>query len=543
LVVSTREPGTKRSLDCDSQTETVLNGIPDVKVHESDVSLLHVPTELPYLGAPPASNDVTVETSEPSSTIQEKIIGHMNGDSPRALKLKSEDTWPAQESTAAIVLQERTTETAQISDSIESKTSLSETKDVSDDPECDRPIDTALEIEEHVNLEVQNERLDGEGSSDMSTQNIDTVLPHSVHSDLPQEFPETSMNSESDTEKGENVSDENEVSSTPGDNIEDVPAIQESVEEPSDSEAEATDASSVQDIESDMNSAAEADTNSNDTIPESDDLKSITISEVTVSKSDEVFLECSEITGTVDSPESPDNSSSVQVDSDDQHVDLKTPDTIIEECEQSESHPDSTTKASPIIESQNIETSSEPDSVSGTDSFSDISHHSDSTQETPIDQTNSEAVVESISQIVSPGVVKDETVVECTAIEKPLDNRVLSSNLLDEALVSEVQSSAQSTEDFLKEAEVESTSEVALEFSEQEKREESVIQTTNITSVSPEQISVEEELTFTPRLPVDSQAICEPEEAMDVDDTSNQMMISEGENEGEPMDESDQVQS
>uniref|UniRef100_A0A1B6MDA2 Serine/threonine-protein phosphatase 4 regulatory subunit 2 n=1 Tax=Graphocephala atropunctata TaxID=36148 RepID=A0A1B6MDA2_9HEMI len=523
LVVSTREPGMgKRPLESDSQPETVLNGIPDMKSSESDGSLLHVPTDLPYLGAPPASNDITVETTETNVTASERVVLDTDGES-KVLNSTADKLWTVQES-ASIAQEQSNSRTDTTDASVSAEEKCPEEKD------CDTIDRPDLATIDSSSSNVSSESVDGECSLDTVTEN-ESILPDSIHSS--QEEPEVQPSLTQENDDIENNSDENEVSSTPVEASIEVPIIQE-VEEPTDSEAEATNTSIVQESESDINSSSDVEINSSDRVIETDESKLITISEVTATKSDEVDLECNEITGTVVSPISPGSSSNLQADEVDQNININ----ILEESEEPDSHPDSSNDVSEenkthvIIESQQPEISSEADSISETnDEAVSESEGQNYFPESAPDQSNKEILCDNIAQVSSPGsdkIIEEECVVEAS------ENPVLSSSSQEDNMVSGgpclEDNLAKSTE------EIQSTSDQVNEMYDQESREESVIHSVSNITPDSQQITTIEEINVDPS--------CEAEEeAMDVDDTSNQMMISECENEGEPMDQSDQIQS
>uniref|UniRef100_A0A1B6H9X1 Serine/threonine-protein phosphatase 4 regulatory subunit 2 n=1 Tax=Homalodisca liturata TaxID=320908 RepID=A0A1B6H9X1_9HEMI len=278
LVVSTREPGTgKRCLECDSQSEAVLNGIPEVKLNESDGSLVHVPTDLPYLGAPPASNDVTVETTETNVTVSERVVLDINGESTNKIfKPNNDKQWTSQGPAS----------TAQEQSNSKPETNANVTITIVDkfpeDKDCnisDRPSWSSCYNNSRT---ASPKNVEGDSSSDTFTQNSESILPDSI--DSSQEDAEVQPTVRQENDDVENNSDENEVSSTPVEESTEVPIIQE-VDEPADSEAEATNSSILLESESDVNSSNDNEINSSDrVIVQTDESKLITISEVTAKK-------------------------------------------------------------------------------------------------------------------------------------------------------------------------------------------------------------------------------------------------------------------
>uniref|UniRef100_A0A1B6EHR1 Serine/threonine-protein phosphatase 4 regulatory subunit 2 n=1 Tax=Cuerna arida TaxID=1464854 RepID=A0A1B6EHR1_9HEMI len=524
LVVSTREPGTgKRCLECDSQSEAVLNGIPEVKLNESDGSLLHVPTELPYLGAPPASNDVTVETTETNVTVSERVVLDINGEpTNKIFKANNDKQWTSQGPAS----------TAQEQSNSKPETNANVTITIVDkfpeDKDCninDRPTWSSC----YNNSRTDSPKnVEGDSSSDTFTQNSESILPDSI--DSSQEDAQVQPTLIQENDDMENNSDENEVSSTPVEASTEAPIIQE-VEEPADSEAEATNSSILLESESDVNSSNDNEINSSDrVIEQTDESKLITISEVTATKSDEVDLECNEITGTVVSPISPENSSIIQTDEVEQNVSIN----VIEEHEQPDSHPDSSNdvctenKVHIQEETQQPEISSEADSISETNEEIGESETKQYFSANVPDQTNSEIIDENTDQRSSPDLNKITDEKEC--VVKASENVVLSSNSQEDTIASGEPCSESKIND------LQSTSDHD-DMYDQERREESVIHSvSNVIPDSQQQITTIEEISVDPS--------CEAEEeAMDVDDTSNQMLIGECENAGEPMDQSDQLQS
>lgn len=558
LVVSTREPGTgKRPLESDSQQETILNGMPDVKVNESDGSLMHVPTDLPYLGAPPASNDVTVETSEP---IMVDPVNHRVGfgiDIIEESKTEATDsikTWVTQEPLDSVVESEQACSTSELLDVEETliKEKCLEIRDCDADSRfvdlencpsnSNRPISDIVS-ESSSNVLVLNDKIGLVVSETPSIDSSDSSLDiKKVHDS-------------SDESVGLNVNDENEVSSTPTDIVTGSLVLEEKIDVPLDSEAEATGSSIEQSVKSvekltDLN---ESEINSSERIIQSNDALSIvTVTEVSGSNtSDETTVECSEneITGTVDSPTSPTSNLSPQ--SEDIGILDKDGPVIVEECEQPDIHPDSSNDVSsaPLkeITISPIEDSPESDGTVEADSISEsyeAQNRNGEPLEGTLDQNNSKSIKCSSPsvQVSSPSLdvsIGNEVEESSVKVLEEIEENVLPTSSIEHIIPNEGVSIGTVQEKDPKLANTLSApqvAEVGLMY-EQEQREESVIQTLPNVPSSLKEIATVEDISV--------DAGCEAEEeAMDVDDSSNQMMmISEGENEGEPMDQSDQLQS
>lgn len=559
LVVSTREPGTgKRPLESDSQQETILNGMPDVKVNESDGSLMHVPTDLPYLGAPPASNDVTVETSEPIMVdpVNDRVgFGIDIIEESKTEATDSIKTWVSQEPLDSVVESEQACSTSELLDVEETliKEKCLEIRDCDADSRfvdlencasnSNRPIsDIPVVSESSSNVLVLKNEIDLVVSETPSIDSSDSSIDiNKVHDNA-------------DESVGLNVNDENEVSSTPTDIVTGTLDLDEEIDLPLDSEAEATGSSIEQSLQSvgKLTDLTESEINSSERIIESDDTLSIvTVTEVSGSNtSDETAIECSEneITGTVDSPTSPTSDLSPQ--SEDIGILAKDGPVIVEECEQPDIHPDSSNDVSSAtlkeITTSPVEDSPEPDTVEA-DSISE-SYEAQNSKSEPVDvkldQNNSKSIkctspsvqASSPSLDVNIGNVPVSLVEESSV--KVLEENILPTSSIEHIVPNEGVSIGTVQEEDPKLAKTLSANQVAevgLMY-EQEQREESVIQALpNVPSTLKEIPTVED---------ISVDAGCEAEEeAMDVDDSSNQMMISEGENEGEPMDQSDQLQS
>ncbi|XP_054257108.1 serine/threonine-protein phosphatase 4 regulatory subunit 2-like [Macrosteles quadrilineatus] len=527
LVVSTREPGSgKRPLECD-QSESILNGMPDVKLSESDGSLLHVPTDLPYFGAPPASNDVTIETTEPNSTITDRVGLSINGDASD----ESEKICNLQESHSSIVAHDTPQVSSRVPVDIKSDDVplVNEVKNLEEN-DCDSNSRLS-NVTETINPCSDTEL---ESVKEMTSETSDAILPDSIDSsDSLQVCSESSLALKTEDAEVEGLSDENEVSSSPADPPENITNTQDKVIGTSNSEAEAVDSCLVQ---TDVNLSPDSDNSNNERVTSEEETQ-VSITEITATRSDEVDLECNEISGTVSSPASSDNPLIEQADG---SVDNKTNFELVEECESTNSHPDSSndlifqTKQN-SDESQKCETDlgSEADSIS-VESIDQSLKQDDVKTFTP-DQTEI-IIVQEVCAESSPECTSEETCrPTAETVEEPLSSSPVPT---EEAVVSESPSSSQFKEDGLAQAEqqdVESTSDIVVEMYDNERRDESVIQSTShIAQDSQEQITIEE---------ISVDPTCDTDEAMDVDDGSNQMMVSEGENDGEPMDEGDQVQS
>lgn len=556
LVVSTREPGTgKRPLESDSQQETILNGMPDVKVNESDGSLMHVPTDLPYLGAPPASNDVTVETSEPIMVdpVNDRVgFGIDIIEESKTEATDSIKTWVSQGPLDSVVESEQACSTSELLDVEDTliKEKCLEIRDCDADSRfvdlencpsnSNRPISDIVS-ESSSNVLVLKNEIDLVVSETPSIDSSDSSI------DI------TKVHGNADESVGLNVNDENEVSSTPTDTVTGTLDLDEEIDLPLDSEAEATGSSIEQSLQSveKLADLTESEINSSERIIKSNDTLSIvTVTEVSASNtSDEAALECSEneITGTVDSPTSPTSGLSPQ--SEDNAILAKDGPVIVEECEQPDIHPDSSNDVSSAalkeITTSAVEDSPEPNNVEA-DSISESNEAQNSKSEpldVKLDQNNSKSIKCSSPSVQASSPSLDVNIGNVPVVEessvKVLEENVLPTSSIEHIVPNEGVSIGTVQEEDPKLAKTLSANQVAevgLMY-EQEQREESVIQALpNVPSSLKEMATVED---------ISVDAGCEAEEeAMDVDDSSNQMMmISEGENEGEPMDQSDQLQS
>lgn len=556
LVVSTREPGTgKRPLESDSQQETILNGMPDVKVNESDGSLMHVPTDLPYLGAPPASNDVTVETSEPIMVdpVNDRVgFGIDIIEESKTEATDSIKTWVSQGPLDSVVESEQACSTSELLD-VEDTLIKEKCLEIRDCDADSRFVDLE-NCPSNSNRPISD--IGSESSSNVLVlkNEIDLVVSETPRIDSSDSSIDiTKVHDNADESVGLNVNDENEVSSTPTDIVAGTLDLDEEIDLPLDSEAEATGSSIEQSLQSaeKLTDLTESEINSSERIIKSNDTLSIvTVTEVSASNtSDEAALECSEneITGTVDSPTSPTSGLSPQ--SEDNGVLAKDGPVIVEECEQPDIHPDSSNDVSSAalkeITTSAVEDSPEPDTVEA-DSISESNEAQNSKSEplnVKLDQNNSESIKCSSPSVQASSPSLDVNIGNVPVVEessvKVLEENVLPTSSIEHIVPNEGVSIGTVHEEDPKLAKTLSANQVAevgLMY-EQEQREESVIQALpNVPSSLKEMATVED---------ISVDAGCEAEEeAMDVDDSSNQMMmISEGENEGEPMDQSEQLQS
>lgn len=556
LVVSTREPGTgKRPLESDSQQETILNGMPDVKVNESDGSLMHVPTDLPYLGAPPASNDVTVETSEPIMVdpVNDRVgFGIDIIEESKTEATDSIKTWVSQGPLDSVVESEQACSTSELLD-VEDTLIKERCLEIRDCDADSRFVDLE-NCPSNSNRSISD--IVSESSSNVLVlkNEIDLVVSETPSIDSSDSSIDvTKVHDNADESVGLNVNDENEVSSTPTDTVTGTLDLDEEIDLPLDSEAEATGSSIEQSLQSveKLTDLTESEINSSERIIKSNDTLSIvTVTEVSASNtSDEAALECSEneITGTVDSPTSPTSGLSPQ--SEDNGILAKDGPVIVEECEQPDIHPDSSNDVSSAalkeITTSAVEDSPEPDTVEA-DSISDSNEAQISKSEpldVKLDQNNSKSIKCSSPSVQGSSPSLDVNIGNVPVVEessvKVLEENVLPTSSIEHIVPNEGVSIGTVQEEDPKLAKTLSANQVAevgLMY-EQEQREESVIQALpNVPSSLKEMATVED---------ISVDAGCEAEEeAMDVDDSSNQMMmISEGENEGEPMDQSDQLQS
>lgn len=556
LVVSTREPGTgKRPLESDSQQETILNGMPDVKVNESDGSLMHVPTDLPYLGAPPASNDVTVETSEPIMVdpVNDRVgFGIDIIEESKTEATDSIKTWVSQGPLDSVVESEQACSTSELLD-VEDTLIKEKCLEIRDCDADSRFVDLE-NCPSNSNRSISD--VVSESSSNVLVLNneVDLVVSETPSIDSSDSSIDmTKVHDNADESVGLNVNDENEVSSTPTDTVTGTLDLDEEIDLPLDSEAEATGSSIEQSLQSveKLTDLTEKEINSSERIIKSNDTLSIvTVTEVSASNtSDEAALECSEneITGTVDSPTSPTSGLSPQ--SEDNGILAKDGPVIVEECEQPDIHPDSSNDVSSAalkeITTSAVEDSPEPDTVEA-DSISDSNEAQISKSEpldVKLDQNNSKSIKCSSPSVQGSSPSLDVNIGNVPVVEessvKVLEENVLPTSSIEHIVPNkEVSIGTVQEEDpkLAKTLSANQVTEVGLMY-EQEQREESVIQALpNVPSSLKEMATVED---------ISVDAGCEAEEeAMDVDDSSNQMMmISEGENEGEPMDQSDQLQS
>lgn len=557
LVVSTREPGSgKRPLECDSQQETILNGMPDVKLNVSDGSLLHVPTDLPYLGAPPASNDVTIETTESTFVLtggRENLdVTNCDDDCrPKPNTVQSDVSKPDQPMQ----------EPADTNRKVEIGLSLSSSNDAGDigilnieivnsgnadnvSPtfDCDTN-DKLSSLNDAPSTQMSTDRVSDEvDACEISVGTNESDLPDSLDSsDLLQNKTDEVMKpctTVLDCQETVSMSDENEVSSSPAESSLDKHTLSgsENVEEPTDSEAEASDSTEIG-LDKETSKHHTVQTAETSDVDQSDETKLITITEVTAAKSDEISLECDEVTGTVVSPISPENNSLPQADEN-----VVESVCALDENDLEESHPDSSNDAclktteSPKPSLVESETEIVLDSSSEADSMSEAKPKTESVDSVSApDEAANECSSVGVEQVFSPAVIESPQ-------ESNLDSNLpMSSNLelSEESVVSEGQPVITLPDESPKVQKVETPADTQSgEMFNQDKREESVIHSTLLhegTVVNKEMLTCEEEISMDPN--------CEAEEAMDVDDTSNQMLVSEGENESEPMDESDQVQS
>lgn len=565
LVVSTREPGSKRPLESDSQQETILNGMPDVKVNESDGSLMHVPTDLPYLGAPPASNDVTVETSEPimAETVNDRVGFGM--DVNEESKTEANDStgiksWVNQEPSASVVESEQACSTSDLD--VEG-TFIKEKLEVRDCDADSRLVDLensqsnpSRPISETVSESTSNVLIHNNDIVASETESIDP-------SDSSLDINKLQVGLNYDKSVKTTVNDENEVSSTPEDIAAETLVLEEEIDVPLDSEAEASGSIVEESLQSEAKitdlGLVESEINSSESRPivqSNDTLSIVAVTEVSGSNdsNDTLAVECSEneVTGTVDSPTSPtSNLSSQAVVTDLENTDKNCP-LIVEECEQPDIHPDSSNDVSstPLKETilptvDSLESDELPTAILQADSISEsnegLNENCEQSDNTPDQSTSNLVKCSSPSSdlISSPRDVNIENVAEGPS-ERVVEESVLPPSSIETPIVDKgvCTDAVQEEDEKLANSLITNPIAEAGLMYEQEQREESVIQTLpSVTSDSLKEMATVEDISV--------DAGCEvEEEAMDVDDSSNQMMmISEGENESEPMDQSDQLQS
>lgn len=532
LVVSTREPGTgKRALECDSQSETVLNGIPSIRIM-SDSGFIHVATDLPFLGAPPASNDVTVETSEHNTTVGGRI-GHNVETSVNAINSDNDKPWPTQdlssiseESKTNLVLPNPVIDNV----SVDSNTCTITTKSVELRPNDVCDSDTNFNSKEVLTL-LSNESAKNDesgGSTDEFTN--ETIPPDSIDSsDSSQDGKEEQENDKVENEDiGLSSCDENEVSSTPGAVLES-PLIQ-AVPDPTDSEAEATESNIELDAKSSSEVLLDNEINSSETM-QSDESKSLcSISEITDNKLDDVDLECNEISGTVDSPVLPE----VTIPSLQEEKDVDQSPVSNDDMKNSQNpafYPDSSNDVG-IQEKDTGKQSENPQPCGEADSVSEANSEQSEDERKRVEnnvqhQVEDESNVTHTSEIISPKLnfTKDNSDSTTNITTLPTSSTQLeeinSQGPLDSVIgmIDEVQSSSEADH---------------ISIPNHYKEDNHIVKP--VPNIPDSQQQIED-------IALDTN--CEGEdEAMEVDDTSNQMMmISEGENEGEPMDQSDQQQS
>lgn len=462
LVVSTREPGPGKRVECDNQTDAVLNGIPETKLIDSQESLVNICSyHSPVADTLPVTSENDINTNLEQEEIEvdntaEVISGSRKG-------------WDKSVSEDALSLNvEEVT--------LQYKTDTKEVEKKDDLIESNKSENNVIVESSETNTSDNSQRF-------CSTQN--------------ENYNKTSDDSV-DNNDAEEASSTCEVV-----NFEiSVISIQSS-EVQSDEETTESNITQNLNIESSEDSSHEG-------------------------KLDETGIESKE-NGGINEVRIIEVNNSNKLEEADPEVNIPT----IE-------FPPSSGVLSPEPESDTKSDETVPDS--STSLFSEkkgLEENEAVNKELRVVETVPEPIISDVSDTVVSVKPKEEEIVVSSVsslsdnIKTDVNSEIVTETVSAEEIISS-DGCVGVKNDEINSALVESTDEV-LHMSERDRREGSVIQSASISMATDTETVMEE-------VSVDQTA--EETEAMDVDESSNQpMIVSEGENEGEPMDQCDQPQS
>lgn len=468
LVVSTRDPGPCRRVECDNQTDAVLNGIPETKLIDSQESIVNVCSyHSPVADTIPVAseNDININVEQEEIEI---------------------------DNTAEII-------------------SSSGNKNVSEDALSLNVEEVTLQYKAGTEEEEKNDSL-----TENSTLEQNTV----------EESSETNTNDNS--EKFSNTQNEN-CDRTSNDTV-------------GNNEAEETSSTceEVVNFEISVVSIQSSEVQSEEEITES-----ITAHNLNIESSEDNSCERSpDETGRESKKTEGVSEVSITEINNSNKLDDTNPEVNIRTVE----FPPSSGLLSTEPESNNkclLENDETPQD-SSTSLFSEekcLGENESVNNEVKVVEPASETIISSVNDTVASVIPKEEETIS-TIVSSPPSDDVIKAEMNREIVTETV-----STEDVISSDDcvgvkkdkvssallVESTEEV-LHMCEQDRREGSVIQSAPVNMATDTETVMEE-------ISVDQTAE-EETEAMDVDESSNQpMIVSEGENESEPMDQCDQPQS
>lgn len=465
LVVSTREPGPGRRLECDNQIDAVLNGIPDTKLNDSQESVVNICS---YHSPVADTLPVTSENDINTNVEQEEIEI------------------------------DNTTEVISVSGKGWDKSVTEET--------------LSLNVEE-VTLQYKTQTEELEKKDDVtenSTSEHNAVVESSetkTTTDNPETIPDT-QNESCDKTSNDNI--ENNVAE-PSSTCEEVVNFEISVVSIQTSEVrceeEATE-SSTENVNTEPSEDSSNEVNPEETGNESkENTNEVSITEITTSNK----LEDADAEATIPTIEFPPSSGPLS--------------------------PEAESNSKSVLEDDKTP----PDSSSGLFSEEKGPEEIESANEVTVEVSAPEPVISEVSDTVASDAPKEEENVTVSVSASSSDDVIKTeenSEVVTETVSAEEVISSDDcvgVKNEISSALVESTDEV-LQVCEQDRREGSVIQSAPINMATDVETVMEE-------ISVDQTAE-EETEAMDVDESSNQpMIVSEGENEGEPMDQCDQPQS
>lgn len=468
LVVSTREPGPGRRLECDNQIDAVLNGIPDTKLNDSQESIVNICS---YHSPVAETLPVTSENDINTNVEQEEI----EIDNTTEVISGSGKNWDKSvtEATLSLNVEEVT---------LQYKTQTEEPEKTDDVAENSRPTSEHNEVVE---------------SSETKTI-----------TDNPETTPDI-QNESCDKTSNDNI--EGNVAE-PSPTCEEVVNFEISVVSIQSSEVqceEETTESSAENVNTEPNEDSSNEVNPEETGNESkENTNEVSITEIATSNK----LEDADPEATIPTVEFPPSSGPLS--------------------------PEAESNSKSVVEDDKTP----PDSSSGLISEEKGPEEIESAnEEVTVEASAPEPLISEVSDTVASDVPKEEENVTVSAspsssddvIKTEENSEVVTETVSAEEVISSDDSVGVKNE--ISSALVESTDEV-LQVCEQDRREGSVIQSAPVNMATDVETIMEE-------ISVDQTAE-EETEAMDVDESSNQpMIVSEGENEGEPMDQCDQPQS
>lgn len=500
LVVSTREPGSGKRQDGENnQTDAVLNGIPDSRGDVEDGM------NSPLLGTPPASNEVIVSTCSEQEEIEISDPSVAIAENDKAWVKTTEDIIPPpslQDSPLIFKTNSEETETKELGLQEDSTSSLDavieEGSELALEPSNETPL---LENVEHIDVKEEEEETSS-SQPVLTNESEVTSVPEDSTNEVPESStvitlaPEPEITSNLSLEAEEMIT--NDVTAQVVSNSED----EETKETINISEIAVNSPSTTEEVEQGEPETKNIIVESPGGSPQNDP---IVEADITVEK---------DSLQTISEDRDPDSSNElVQYNKMPMENDEKFQSELEGESE-AEPLPDSLSLPDPPIASE-VEESESPkhEDSNNIEIIPEVILPSESTSEekskTPEPEVHetSEPEADEIPEIVSSVDIsnsENSSNIDTTIKEKPSDDVIESTN----------------------------------EICDHERREGSIIHSTPNLIAEVEPVLAMEEVS------VDQSSCGVEEEAMDVDESSNQQMVmSEGENEGEPMDQSDQPQS